>query len=134
MNQFDYARLYRISDTYLYTEAQKFLKEVNPPDKSQLTGLLTYSRTWSELKSFVNHQAGRNFGTKRKHYRTFYVQLKRYLEQELQKYIRDEFASHLSDMTRKEKNVVMNTWSQMLAQEFIQHLTVHAQYENRAGE
>ncbi len=135
MNQFNYARLYRISDTCLYLEAQKFLKEVDPPDRSQLTGLLTYSRTWSELKWFVKHQAERDFGTKQKHYGTFYKCLKQYLEQKLRSYIQEEFAAHQSGMTKKEKKDFTDTWSERLAQEFIQHLTVHAQYllKNRAG-
>lgn len=127
----DYITLHRISDTYLYEEAQKFLSRigVDAPDNAQLSGLLTFSRTWQELTIFVKHQAQRKWNKKREHYKIFYDQLNRYLEQDLKQCIQREFNAHLSSMTRRERNDFIFQWLQMLAQEFVQHLIVHAQWE-----
>jgi hypothetical protein len=131
------AKVYELSDTILYPEAQEFLQ--NHPDLAsdgqpfnrQLMGLMTYSQHWSDLTYYLRHQAGRDWGNKT-HYTNFYKALRTYLEDThtgLRKRAKTEFGLVEDGLGRKAENDALNRYAEVLAQEFVQHLVAHVRFQ-----
>lgn len=121
-----------LSDTVLYLEAQEFVQQHHPmPDTKQLMGLSAFSRNWSDLLSYINHQAARDWGA-REHYKLFYEDLKRYLNDArtgLRQRVKLEFKLVDQGLSKNEERQSLDEWAQRLAQEFIQHLVAEARLQ-----
>jgi len=129
----DQQRIELLSDTRLYPEALEFVRQHPPPKQSQLMGLRQFSRTWRELKSYINHQRGRDWGRDTTT-SAFYDALRQYLfgsggkgtQPSLLQRITSEFAlidtSDTSVLSRQQQRDAVDAWAEALAAEFITHL------------
>jgi hypothetical protein len=126
-----------LSDTTLYDEALQFLRE-HPqiPETCQLVGLIAFSRTWNELLTYVKHQGDRDWETRKAHYKAFYRDLQKYLNgphEGLRQRV-PTLVTALQNQDQKPSRESLDAWSQVLAQEFIQHLVAHASLQAKVGE
>ena len=129
-----------LSDIYLYPEATDLLRRYQVkhelPKNQQLIGLLTFSRTWDELLTYVNHQEERDWGRREEHYKEFYAVLRRYLKDPksgLYLRIKTQFNLIPDGLTKNETRVIYDVWSDALAREFIQHLVAEALYQTQGA-
>jgi len=129
-----------LSDIYLYPEATDLLRryQVNYelPKNQQLIGLLTFSRTWNELLTYVKHQEKRDWGRREEHYKEFYAILRRYLEDPksgLYLRIKTQFNLIPENLNKNEIRALTEAWSDALAHEFIQHLVAEALYQTQGA-
>ena len=122
MEQLLKEQLKLLSDTALYAEAQNFLKEHQPPDNSQLNGLLAFSRNAKELASYVSRQRERNWGEGYKgHYSAFFGALDRTLRNT------KDFLPQVNSATGQKLSKTDTRAAQdILSREFIHHLVAHA--------
>jgi len=131
----DERRLAVLSDTKLYPEASaflsRFLADYALPSTQQLIGLLTFSRSWAELLTFVKHQESRDWGNKAE-YQQFYTQLRRYLDDSktgLRPRVKAELGLLPGGLTAKQEREAHDLWAGALAREFVQHLVAAALYQ-----
>ncbi len=120
-------QLRHLSDTVLYAEAQKFLKEHQPPDHSQLNGLLAFSRNAKELTGYVTRQRERNWGEGYKgHYSAFYGALDKTLRN-----MKDFLLQINSAVDQKISKADTRAAQDILSREFIHHVVAHALFAAR---
>jgi hypothetical protein len=132
----DEAKINLLSDTTLYEEALGFVQACEMPDHRQLIGLMTFSRNWQELLDYVKHQGERDWGQQREYYKTFYHNLRRYLQDPqtgLRQRVKTEFALVTQGLSRNQEGNVLDAWAQALAQEFVQHLVAEASLRAQVG-
>ncbi len=133
MTTVDLRMINLLSDTILYREAGEFVQGQSMPDSRQLIGLATFSRDWSELLAYINHQATRDWGN-RDYYKLFYDNLRKYLNDSktgLRQRVKTEFAFVAEGLTKREEAEALDTWAQALSQEFIQHLVAEARFHTQ---
>lgn len=121
LNEDIVSRINFISDTVLYPEATGFFDHCQPPDNSQLNGLVVYAGTKESLDSYVRHQKNRDWTGKKEHYKVFYTRLDGFLK-DLKKRIIDEFKLLPEDLNKNEEKQINSEISFLLAQEFVRHL------------
>ncbi|NJO82769.1 MAG: hypothetical protein HC828_08040 [Blastochloris sp.] len=126
MKSIDFQVVHHISDTKLYQEACAFAEKNSPPSKKQLIGLISYSKQWSMLLRYIDHQRKRDLPDA---YGLFYKALQQYLNAPqggLAQRVKTEF--HLIDegLPKNEKRQLKDAWSQALAQEFVTHLVAQS--------
>ena len=132
----DEAKINLLSDTTLYEEALRFVQDHKMPDHSQLTGLMTFSRNWQELLDYVKHQDERDWSQQREYYKTFYHNLRRYLQDPqtgLRQRVKTDFALMTQGLSRSQEGNALDAWAQALAQEFVQHLVAEASLRAQVG-
>jgi hypothetical protein len=127
-------RINLLSDTVLYQDAVMFVSDNPPPKQSQLTGLLQFSRTWSEIKGYINHQRNRDWG-RDTDTPAFYEALRNYLygngaqrhKRSLETRISEEFGLIDSEaLTKQERRDATEAYAGMLATAFVQHIVCAA--------
>ncbi|NNJ12846.1 hypothetical protein EKD04_021195 [Chloroflexales bacterium ZM16-3] len=138
--QIDERTVAHLSDAYLYPEAAALLRRYQAdyalPKNQQLIGLLTFSRTWGELLSYVKHQIDRDWGRRDAHYKEFYTVVRRYLDDPksgLYLRIKTQFNLIPDGLTKNETRAIYEVWSDALAREFIQHLVAEALYQTQGA-
>ncbi|MGC9396914.1 MAG: hypothetical protein ACP5J4_18875 [Anaerolineae bacterium] len=120
-----------LSDREIYQAAMTFANEQQDviaysQFNSQINGLLQFSRSWSELIGFVNHQKSRNWQGVRQSYGEFYTALNQQLN-DLRRKVKDEFVP--DDLTKRESNELTDYFAGLLAHEFIQHLAAEMMWK-----
>lgn len=129
----DPRRINLLSDTVLYAEAVAFVAEHPMPKQSQLMGLQQFSRTWDELKDYINHQRGRDWGRDTTT-PLFYDALRDYLgtgggkkPASLFQRITDAFGLVAAEgLTKQQQRDATEAWAGALAAAFITHLVCAA--------
>ena len=119
-------RIRLLSDADLYDGAMTFAREhestaQHRTTKSQLQGLVEFSRSWTELDDFVKHQRSKNQA-----YQAFYIALDSKLG-DLHARAKAEFVP--GDLTKKERNEQTKFFAGLLAREFIQHLAAEMMWQ-----
>ncbi len=123
------SRINFISDTVLYPEATGFFEHCQPPDNSQLNGLVVYAGTKEDLDKYVRHQKNRDWTGRKGHYKEFYTRLDGFLEN-LKKRIKDEFKLLPENLNKNEEKLIGSEILFLLAQEFVQHLVCEGMLRN----
>ncbi len=116
-----------LSDTDLYQQAMDFARRFTSAArtrtaKSQLQGLLEFSRTWNELDSFVKHQKGKSHD-----YSEFYTALAHEMRN-LRARAQTEFVP--DGLVKRETSRQTELFAGLLAREFVQHLTAEMMWNS----
>jgi hypothetical protein len=124
-----------LSDGDVYRAAMTFANEQQDviayrQFNSQINGLLQFSRSWSELTSFVNHQRSRDWQGVRQSYGEFYAALKSQLD-DMRSKVRGEYGFVPDDLTKRESNELTDFFAGLLAREFIQHLAAEMMWKSK---
>ena len=124
-----------LSDGDIYRAAMTFANEQQKVIEysqfnSQINGLLQFSRSWSELTGFVNHQKSRDWQGVRQSYGGFYTALSQQLK-ELRRDVKDKYGFVPDGLTKRESNELTNFFAGLLAREFIQHLAAEMMWKSK---
>jgi len=126
----DHIRL--LSDTDMYQHAITFVREtdgIGEIKKKQIAGLMEFSRSWSELKSFITHQKERDWKG-REAYKTFFASLQQAMDK-LRRDVKDTYELVPPNLTKTETNRITDQYAGLLAREFIQHLATEMLFNRR---
>lgn len=131
------SQIRQLSDAEMYPEAVDFASQYPPVQKSQMAGLLEFSRSWEELAGFVRHQKDdRDWGepgkSKRAHYKDFYTALDAHLN-ELRRRSREQYNFVPDGLTKNENRQQTDFFAGLLAREFIQHLVAEMMWKEEKG-
>lgn len=110
-------RVNSLSDGLLYQEAKQFAAENAAISPAQINSLVQYSQDLESLRAFINHQASRDWGNNRGHYKIFYQELARRMS-DMKGRLVTEFGL-LIDLGAKDQ---VEACLQLIMQEFIKHL------------
>jgi hypothetical protein len=125
-------RIRLLSDTDMYQRAITFVREtdgIGNIKKKQVAGLMEFSRSWGELRSFITHQRDRDWKGNES-YKDFFTSLLRAVDN-LRTAVKEKYGLVPSDLTKTESNHITDLYAGLLAREFIQHLAAEMLYNRR---
>lgn len=125
-------RIRLLSDTDMYQRAITFVRETNgigEIKKKQIAGLMEFSHSWSELRSFITHQRDRDWKEK-EFYKNFFISLLRVIDN-LRTEVKSKHGLVSPGLTTAEANRTTDLYAGLLAHEFIQHLAAEMLYNRR---
>lgn len=125
-------RIRLLSDTDMYQRAITFVRETDGIEeikKKQIAGLMEFSRSWGELRSFITHQKGRDW-KERESYQKFFSGLLQSVDG-LRTEVKDRYGLVPPNLTKAESNRIIDQFAGLLAREFIQHLAAEMLYNRR---
>lgn len=124
-------KIYLLSDQELYRAAVDFIAEQDTVDgQSQMTSLLSYTQSWSDLYDFVKHQSQRDWIGKQAYYRQFYGALLSQLQQ-LRERVSKEWFPPPEEATKNETRLWVDERAILVTREFVQHLAAENLYREK---
>lgn len=125
------ARVRLIADYTLYAEARKFIADHNSVDgQKQMSGLIEFSRSWDELLRYVARQRERNWTGRTEYYKSFYIELERYLKR-LPERVKTEFGLAPAGLPAAAEKQRIAALSQALSQAFVQYLAAENLWQEK---
>mgnify|MGYP001001610212 CR=1 FL=1 len=121
-----------LCDGEMYRLAEDFARNtlnIERIENKQLMGLVQYSQSWSQLKSFVRHQKNRDWGS-REWYRDFYMLLDGKLDV-IYADVKRKYQLVPEGLTKARTIATAEKFAGLLAADFIQHLTAEMMLDPR---